>query len=193
MHRRALKLAGRLVANLPRVAYFEKSASHGAPSTLPPWRRRWSKVVGMALEAARAPRLLLAPDAVVLPQVELVVTTHCTLRCRGCLHLIPELHTPGGPGGRHVPTKELLATLERLFDLIDAVGIFFLGGGEALLHPDAALLLDRLAAEPKVRNVKIWTNGTIVPDPAISARYETQYRKFVKIYPAVKALFPQIG
>lgn len=31
--------------------------------------------------------------------------------------------------------------------------------------------------------------GTILPDPEIAARYEEKYRKFEKIYPAVKGLF----
>jgi xylulokinase len=36
------------------------------------------------------------------------------------------------------------------------------------------------------------TACTVEPDPAIAARYEVQYRKFRKIYPAVKELFPAI-
>ena len=30
------------------------------------------------------------------------------------------------------------------------------------------------------------------PDPEITARYEAQYRKFRQIYPALKAVFPQL-
>ena len=33
---------------------------------------------------------------------------------------------------------------------------------------------------------------TVSPDPEIAARYDEQYRKFRKIYPAVKNLFPEI-
>lgn len=33
---------------------------------------------------------------------------------------------------------------------------------------------------------------TVEPDPAIAARYEAQYRKFQKIYPTMKDLFPKI-
>ncbi|MBQ9262810.1 MAG: xylulokinase, partial [Clostridia bacterium] len=36
------------------------------------------------------------------------------------------------------------------------------------------------------------TAQVVAPDPDIAARYETQYRKFQKIYPAMKTLFPQI-
>ena len=38
----------------------------------------------------------------------------------------------------------------------------------------------------------VCTAHTVEPDPAIAARYEVQYRKFRKIYPAVKELFPAI-
>ncbi|MGX8692272.1 MAG: FGGY-family carbohydrate kinase, partial [Clostridia bacterium] len=34
--------------------------------------------------------------------------------------------------------------------------------------------------------------STTEPDPALTARYEAQYQKFRKIYPAVKNLFPEI-
>ncbi len=34
--------------------------------------------------------------------------------------------------------------------------------------------------------------GTTEPDPEITARYEAQYRKFSRIYPALKAVFPNI-
>ena len=40
--------------------------------------------------------------------------------------------------------------------------------------------------------VRVSDNGPGL-SPEIAARYEAQYQKFVKIYPAVKALFPQIG
>ena len=38
----------------------------------------------------------------------------------------------------------------------------------------------------------VHTDRTVEPDPEIAARYEVQYRKFQKIYPAVKELFPAI-
>lgn len=34
---------------------------------------------------------------------------------------------------------------------------------------------------------------TVVPEPELAAKYEERYRKFSKIYPAVKELFPQIS
>ena len=34
---------------------------------------------------------------------------------------------------------------------------------------------------------------TVEPDPEIAEKYETQYRKFVQIYPTVKVLFPKLS
>ena len=34
---------------------------------------------------------------------------------------------------------------------------------------------------------------TVHPDPALAAKYEVQYRKFRKIYPACKALFAELA
>ena len=34
---------------------------------------------------------------------------------------------------------------------------------------------------------------TVEPDPEIAEKYEKQYRKFVQIYPTVKALFPKLS
>ena len=38
----------------------------------------------------------------------------------------------------------------------------------------------------------VHVTGTVEPDPAIAARYEAQYRKFSRIYPALKEVFPKL-
>ena len=38
----------------------------------------------------------------------------------------------------------------------------------------------------------ISTKAVVEPDPAIAARYEAQYQKFRKIYPALKDVFPAL-
>ncbi|MBR1586644.1 MAG: xylulokinase [Clostridia bacterium] len=45
----------------------------------------------------------------------------------------------------------------------------------------------RACADALVKTAKV-----IAPDAELAARYEAQYRKFQKIYPAMKALFPEI-
>ncbi len=64
------------------------------------------------------------------------------------------------------------------------------GLGGAML---AAVACGEYASVEQIASKMVRVNATVKPDPEIAARYEAQYRKFVKIYPAVKALFPQIG
>ena len=45
--------------------------------------------------------------------------------------------------------------------------------------------------EADARIVKV--EETVEPDSEIAEKYETQYRKFVQIYPTVKALFPKLS
>ena len=38
----------------------------------------------------------------------------------------------------------------------------------------------------------VHTTETVLPEPELAARYEEAYRKFQKIYPAVKELFREL-
>ena len=49
-------------------------------------------------------------------------------------------------------------------------------------YPSVQAVCDRL----------VQVADTVHPDPAIAARYEERYRQFSKIYPALKALYPQL-
>ena len=59
----------------------------------------------------------------------------------------------------------------------------------------AMLAMVGCGAYPSVKacaDALIATTAVIEPEPEIAARYEAQYQKFRKIYPAVKALFPAL-
>lgn len=64
------------------------------------------------------------------------------------------------------------------------------GLGGAML---AAVACGEYGSVEEIAEKMVHVNATVKPDPEIAARYEAQYQKFVKIYPTVKALFPQIG
>ena len=49
--------------------------------------------------------------------------------------------------------------------------------------------LDGTFASVEEAAARIESGETVEPDPEIAEKYETQYRKFVQIYPTVKALF----
>ena len=63
-----------------------------------------------------------------------------------------------------------------------------LGGAMLAAVADGTFASVEAAAAKIVKVVE-----TVEPDPEIAKKYETQYRKFVQIYPTVKALFPKLS
>ena len=63
------------------------------------------------------------------------------------------------------------------------------GYGAAML---AMVGCGRFASVQAAAGALVETAETVVPDPALTALYEAQYRKFRRIYPAMKDLFPAI-
>ena len=61
------------------------------------------------------------------------------------------------------------------------------GYGAAIL---AMVGCGRFASVAEASGALVEVAETVLPDPALTALYETQYRKFREIYPAMKALFP---
>jgi len=64
------------------------------------------------------------------------------------------------------------------------------GYGGAML---AAVGCGEFASVKEAAEKLVKVTETIEPEPELVAKYEKQYQKFVKIYPAVKALFPELA
>ena len=62
-------------------------------------------------------------------------------------------------------------------------------GADAFLVTPTAMSYDTMLPSDVVL---VDGQGTTEPDPALTARYEEQYRKFRLIYPALKNIFPKI-
>ena len=101
---------------------------------------------------------------VALGQVVFGITTRCTLNCDKCLSYISDLTDHSD-----VPTAELLADIQALFSCADYVYDFCLGGGEPMLHPGLDQIIRACAATGKVGNIKVMTNGTVLPDAKVLA------------------------
>ena len=63
------------------------------------------------------------------------------------------------------------------------------GYGGAML---AMVGCGRFASVKAAADALVEVAGTTLPDPALTARYDAQYRKFRRIYPALKSVFPEI-
>jgi xylulokinase len=94
-----------------------------------------------------------------------------------------------GGGAKSRLWKKMFANILNLeIDTIEAEEGPGLGG--AML---AAFACGEYGSVEEIAQKLVRVSDTVAPDPEIAARYEAQYQKFVKIYPALKALFPLIG
>jgi radical SAM protein with 4Fe4S-binding SPASM domain len=148
--------------------------------------------------AAAAGRSILANaqgwahDHLVPLNATVEITQRCNIRCRHCYNFdrgepkAASCHAPSGETRPELETADLLALLG---DLREAGCLFLnLTGGEALLHPDLFVLLDR-AAELNF-SVGLLTNGILLR-PGMAgelARYPNLLRVGVSVYGASAAV-----
>ena len=95
--------------------------------------------------------------------LEFFITNRCTLNCKMCLCSIPYIEHP-----RHTPKKELFRHFALAFPLYDSIGRVEIIGGEPMMHPDIAEIIEELLKYcEKFSKIRITTNATIIPSQAL--------------------------
>jgi len=88
--------------------------------------------------------------------IELAVTTNCTLRCKDCCHFTTKFsHAP------FTSSDILIDDLKKLLNSIERIDEFRVLGGEPLLYPDLYKIIQFLLSSEKIGGVEIVTNGTL--------------------------------
>lgn len=104
--------------------------------------------------------VLLRNDSFYMNTVSLINTNLCTLKCRGCCTMTPELE----PELReNFPVENILRSVRQLSKVVDAINNVEIIGGEPFLHPQLDEILFCLREQPNIFQIVIDTNGTIVP------------------------------
>lgn len=104
----------------------------------------------------------LLPSRAIYPDIVLVMTTYCSLKCKNCNNLMPLYERP-----YHIPKEELISDIDSLFTHIDTCVKFSLIGGEPFCYPDLMAVLDHVISDRHIMYVDITTNGTIIPNEEI--------------------------
>jgi hypothetical protein len=100
------------------------------------------------------------PGSIKTSGVVLMVTEKCSLRCRGCLHLIPIIKDQ-----RHYPFETIKKDIDAMcscFDVIDDVAV---NSGEPFLNPELHLIVRYAAEQPQVSTITVLSNGVAMPRP----------------------------
>ena len=95
--------------------------------------------------------------------LEIHITTHCTLNCRLCANGIKYVKSQ-----EHFPFEKLCNEIDLMFQLVDYTDKLEIMGGEPLLHPDLPEIIEKvLEYSPQIGILRLPTNGTIIPSPNV--------------------------
>lgn len=106
----------------------------------------------------RMAMMLFKRDYFMIPQVDFVVTTKCSLKCRYCANLMQYYQHP-----YDVDMDVLTKSLEKFLAAVDYVRTVLVLGGEPFVRRGLEVIINMLADSKKVGEVLIVTNGTICP------------------------------
>ena len=85
------------------------------------------------------------------------ITEICSLNCKYCGAFIPYIR------GAHYSLDECVKSVRRMAAIVEQIGCITIQGGEPFLHPQFSEICYNICSIDKVNEIRIATNGTIVP------------------------------
>lgn len=102
-------------------------------------------------------------SGVVLPYLEMVVTTKCNMKCVNCSNNIPAIQHKAN----HVSANVFFLQLTTLTKTVSEINKFQIHGGEPFLNPDLPAIVQIAIKEPSLKQIRIATNGTVPMSSAL--------------------------
>lgn len=104
-------------------------------------------------------------NKVILPSLDLFITSFCNLRCVGCIALLPEYkknkHT-------HRSIDYIKKDIDSIFSIVDYIVLISFSTGEVMLHPDFLEIIEYMTKySNQYRTIHLVTNGTTIPKQTI--------------------------
>ena len=97
-----------------------------------------------------------------IPYIEFFITTKCNLKCKKCSNLIPSITNQV-----HMNFEDFANILNSFLAKIDRLYRLKLHGGEVFLHPQLSEIITFVDKQPKIKSVRLTTNGTIIPHQSV--------------------------
>ncbi len=98
----------------------------------------------------------------IIPDIEYVVTTRCTMNCKHCNTFVPYFSDDSHV--KSVTFETFKQDIDTLLKSIDYIYSFGFVGGETLLNKDLAKMIEYALSKRKIHHVFIATNCTILPN-----------------------------
>lgn len=113
-------------------------------------------------------------EKLVMERVGLSVTLACNLKCKLCAAYSPYQNKKSA-----IPLADLKEILKRYFKLTDYVEQLGITGGEPMLYPELPELFEEIYTYLEhIGEVRIFTNGTIVPEERLLLVLKKYGKKF---------------
>ena len=94
-----------------------------------------------------------------LESLDFVLTERCSLRCKECSNLMQYYQCPQN-FSFHI-LKDEIDKILKVYDFIYELRII---GGEPFMNPETTKIIDYVAKSKKIKEICIYTNGTILPN-----------------------------
>lgn len=114
---------------------------------------------------------------VCLSDIAYVITENCSLRCESCSSFMPRIPHP-----KNIPVEDILKHFEQFFRYVDKINVVGLVGGDAMMHPQFAEIVEELGRRyypEKAAHIEAYCNAVIVPDQRtlqVMKKYDVFYR-----------------
>ncbi len=102
---------------------------------------------------------LILPGKTIYPDIVMVITTRCSLKCKNCNNLMPCYDTP-----YHIDADQVISDIDRLLENTDMIIKFGLIGGEPFVYPELSKVLTHVLNSDKIMYISLTTNGTVIPN-----------------------------
>lgn len=105
------------------------------------------------------------------------ITEKCSLRCEKCNAFAPMIQNP-----INIPREKILEHFEQFFRYVDKVNVLGLAGGDAMMHPDFAEIIEELGERyfpSRAAHIEAYCNAVIVPNMhvlEVMKKYDVFYR-----------------
>lgn len=98
-------------------------------------------------------------DDVNFTRIQYVVSERCSLKCKDCTHLMQYYVKP-----ENIDLEQYKPAFERLLSVTNSISELRILGGEPFMNPEMYRLIDWYHDNPKIKSIRIYTNGTIIPN-----------------------------
>ena len=103
-------------------------------------------------------KIVFSDAEIVIPFMDIDITTFCNLRCKRCAKCIPYF-----TDHRHFTAAQIAESLDLLTKYVDKIYVASILGGEPFLNPELTEILKVCAQNSKIEHLEITTNASIEP------------------------------